>query len=97
MVYVPNCYKMLPFKHIINPIHPNISMHILHTSLSAFLKVLVRRICLTIENSLVCDRFVYSHDLKVWFRSNIVRRNKILVTLRGHKIKKDNILFNVLL
>ena len=72
-------------------------MHILHTSLSAFLKELARRICLTIENSLVCDHFVYSHDLKVWFRSNIVRRNKILVTLRGQRIKKDNILFNVLL
>ena len=29
----------------INPLHPNISMHIIHTVLYAFLKVLTRRIC----------------------------------------------------
>ena len=29
----------------INPLHPNISMHILHTILYRFPKVLTRRIC----------------------------------------------------
>ena len=29
----------------VNPLHPNISMHITHTVLYAFLKVLTRRIC----------------------------------------------------
>ena len=30
--------------------HPNISMHILHTVLHTFTKVLTRRICLTIKS-----------------------------------------------
>ena len=33
-----------------NPLHPNISMHILHTVLYIFPKVLTRRICLTIKS-----------------------------------------------
>ena len=33
-----------------NPLHPSISMHILHTVLSTFPKVLTRRICLTIKS-----------------------------------------------
>ena len=32
----------------LNPLHPNISMHILHTVLYTFRKVLTRRICLII-------------------------------------------------
>ena len=35
----------------INPLHPNISMHILHTVLHTFLKVLKRRICFTVKSS----------------------------------------------
>ena len=34
----------------INPLHPNISMHILHTVLLTFPKVMTRRICLPIES-----------------------------------------------
>ena len=34
----------------LTPLHPNISMHILHTVLYIFLKVLTRRICLTIKS-----------------------------------------------
>ena len=33
-----------------NPLHPNISMHILHTNLYTFSKVLIRRICLIIKS-----------------------------------------------
>ena len=32
------------------PLHPSVNMHILHTVLYTFLKVLTRRICLTIKN-----------------------------------------------
>ena len=60
----------------VNPLHPNISMHILHTVCSTFPKVLTRRNCWTIGRaSLVGDQFLYSHDLNVWFRGDIVRRN----------------------
>ena len=34
----------------LGPLQPNISMHILHTVLYTFLKVLTRRICLTIKS-----------------------------------------------
>ena len=34
----------------ISPLHPNINMHILHTDLCTFTKVLTRRICLTINS-----------------------------------------------
>ena len=33
-----------------SPLHPNISLHILHTVLYTFPKVLTRRICLTIKS-----------------------------------------------
>ena len=41
-------------QHPLSPLHPNISMHILHTVLYTFLKVLTRRICLTIKSFLAC-------------------------------------------
>ena len=34
----------------VNPLHPNISLHILHTVLYTFPKVLTRRFCLTTKN-----------------------------------------------
>ena len=37
------------FWSTINPLHPNISMHILHTVLNTFCYVLAGRICLTIK------------------------------------------------
>ena len=36
--------------NLFNHLHPNISMHILHTVLYTFSKVLTRRICLTIKS-----------------------------------------------
>ena len=43
-----------PILHVstetINPLQPNITMHILHTVIYPFPKVLTRRICLTIKN-----------------------------------------------
>ena len=35
---------------VLNPLKPNISMHILHTALHTFPKMLTRRICFTINN-----------------------------------------------
>ena len=61
---------------MINPLHPNISMHILHTVLYTFLKVLTRRICLTIKASQVGDHFLYSHGLNVCFRGDSDRRKQ---------------------
>ena len=36
--------------HFLNPLHLNISIHILHTVLYTFLKVLTRRICLLVRS-----------------------------------------------
>ena len=58
---------------VIGPLHPNISLQVLHTFLHTFPNVMTRRICLTIK-SLIDDRFLYSHDLNVWFKGDIVRR-----------------------
>ena len=44
----------------LNPLHPNISMDILHTGLYTFPNVLARRTC-----SSVNYHFPYSHDLDV--------------------------------
>ena len=41
----------------LNPIHPNISMHILHTFLYIFTEVMTRRICQTIKSFLSCWSF----------------------------------------
>ena len=38
--------------------------------------------------SFVSDHFLYSHDLNVWFRDDIVRTNYMLVTLRGLRVKR---------
>ena len=40
-----------------NSLHPNINMHILHTVLYTFLKVLTRRICLTVAGFYNCGSF----------------------------------------
>ena len=39
---------ILLFCDPVNPLHPNISIHILYTLLYTFLLVLTRRICLTL-------------------------------------------------
>ena len=50
------------------------------------LRMLTRRICLRIKSFFFGDHFLYTCNLNVWFRGDIVRRNRILVTLRGSKI-----------
>ena len=38
--------------------------------------------------SQIGDHFRYSHDLNMWFRGDIVRRNKMLVTLKGQRVQE---------
>ena len=52
-------------KNAFNPLHSNISMHILHTVLTTFLKVLTRRIGQQSRASFVGDHFLYSRDLNL--------------------------------
>ena len=49
---------------VFNLVHPQISIYILHTLLYTFLKVLTRRICLTIKAPQVGDYLLSSHDPK---------------------------------
>ena len=70
------CLKEVPAMFLSwgKPLHPNISIHILHTVLYTFPKVLARRICLTINQSrtfVVRDHFLYYHDLNVCFRGDV--------------------------
>ena len=75
----------------LNPSQPYIGIHIFHTVLHTFPKVLTGRICWTVKSFLVGDHFLYSHDLNVWFRGVIERRNLMLVTLRVKGLKKNHI------
>ena len=63
----------------INPLHSNISMHILHTILYTFPKVLKREKLFNNQELLllvvVDDHFLYFPDRNVWFRDDLVRRN----------------------
>ena len=55
-------------------------MHILH-SFSTFVKVLKGEFVQKSRTSLVVDRFLYSHDLNVLFRGDLVGRNQLPVIL----------------
>ena len=70
---------------LINLWHTIISIHILHTDLHTLPKVLTRRICLPIKSFLIKLMIIsfYSHDFIVWFRSDVVRRNQMWITVRG--------------
>ena len=52
--------------------HSNIRMHILHTVLYTFPKVLTRRICLTIKNYFIWWSFPLFLQLYVWFRDDML-------------------------
>ena len=58
-----------------NPLHLNISMHILHIVLHTILSCWQGEFVEQSRASLVVDHFPYSHNLNVWFRGDIVRRN----------------------
>ena len=58
-----------------NLLQLKISMHILHTVLYTFTKVLTGRICLIIKSFFSWWSFPVFSDLIAWFRGDIVRRN----------------------
>jgi len=60
-------------------------MHVLLTVLHIFLLVLAGRIFLNIKTFIFGDHFLYSHDGYIWSSSDIVGRNKMLVTIGGLK------------
>ena len=63
-------------------LHPNTSMHILHTVLYTSLdKWLTRNNCW--RAYVVGGHFLYSRVFIVWLRGVIVERNKMWITLRG--------------
>ena len=68
----------------LNPLPPNISMDILHMVLCSFCKVLTRRICVTIKSFF---GWMIISIIGVTFMCDIVRKNKMLVTLTGLKVK----------
>ena len=69
----------------------NIRIYIL-TPFYTFCLVLTRRICLFIKASWVGNHFLYSHDYNEWFSSITVtvRRNEMLVTVKGLRYQKLN-------
>ena len=71
------------------PLHPNISMHILHTVLYTFHKVLTRRIIQSSRTCFVGDHFLHSCDLDFWVRGDTVERNQMLITPRGQRVKRS--------
>ena len=66
------------------------SLLFLHT----FPKVLTRRVGLTFMSFL---SFLYSRDLNVWLRGDIVRRNWMLVILKGPRVKQRVVKYSVCL
>ena len=54
---------MVDIFSLFNPLHPNISMHILHTFIYTFLKVLTRRICLAIVATPYSKYSLFSHGV----------------------------------
>ena len=64
----------------INPLSPDIKMHILITDLPTFLIKLVRRICQKLSrHPVVSDHFLYSCHLNIQTSSDHVKRNFIFI------------------
>lgn len=63
-MYFSPPHKRIVTDKFLNPLHPKNSMHILHTVLRAFPKVLAGRIWFTIK-SFVSDRLIYSRNIEV--------------------------------
>ena len=72
-----------------NPLHPNISLHILHTVLYTFPMVLKRRICLTVTsfNLELIPSFILVCDSEVILTPNtLVLEIRFRVTKRPSKV-----------
>ena len=66
------------------PLNLHISMLILLSVLFHFLWCW-QGICSTVKTFSVGDHSLYSHDPNVWFRGDIVKRNKMLVIVRDRE------------
>ena len=66
-----------------NPLLPGISVHILYKVPYTFTYVVTRRICFIIKSLLVWWSFLYSRDLNVWFKGNILGRIEMVVRVKG--------------
>ena len=61
---------------IFYPLHPNSSMQFLQTGIYTFANKPVKENLFNNQELLwLGDHFFYSHDLNVWWRANVVRRN----------------------
>ena len=80
--YVISFYILTLGVSNLNPLYPKISVHILHTVLKSFPKVLMRRICLTIRSFFGWRSFPLFPWHDVGFSGDFVRRNWMLVTQR---------------
>ena len=67
----------------INPLHPKISVHILHIVSVQLLRCWQREFVYQSWEYSVGDHSLYSHNLTVWCRGYTVGRNYMLVTLGG--------------
>lgn len=78
----------------LDPVHPNISTHILIAVLYKFSEVLTQSRCSHNQGakqsraSFIGDNFHYSHDLYTWLNCGNIGRNSMLVTLRDQSAKK---------
>ena len=70
-------YAWLARGFCVNPVHPNISIYILHTVLYTFPKVLTKRICLTIKSFFSC----WSFPRVFWFWGEVR-----CLSLTGHRV-----------
>ena len=61
-------------------------MHILHTVLHTSYAVDMENLFNNQKASLVGDHFLCSPDLNAKIKGDIVRRNEILVTIRGSRV-----------
>ena len=70
--------RAISFDHSFNLLHSTISMHILHTVLSKFPKVLTRRIFLTIKCILSLRSFylfLWPYNVLIWFCGDLLKKN----------------------
>ena len=72
----------------LNFIHPNINMHILHTVLYTFPKVLTRRICFTVKSFLSWLTFLFIL-VTLMFGSGWYWKEDLEITLKGQKVNRE--------
>ena len=85
-IWILSLYVRSLSKSQVNPLHPKISMHILHTDHHTFSVTDKENLFNNQEIFLSCDHFLYSSYLDVWFNRDIGRRNWILIIVGGVRV-----------